>query len=183
MEKKTIHKRINLNSQQKKNITLFSFVAIILAILTVLAFTTSTTLVKHSEKNTYEVSGVVTKFEYVAPGYFGQKIRHPHIIHLDNGIDCVFHYLNYEMHYDDPDQEKIKKELEGQYVVIRLSKIDDSVITINTEEKCYLSFEASNRQHVIGIIGFVLFDFSVLFTSFVILINPILPIKKRKVKK
>lgn len=175
--------KLKLNDKQKKNIILFSAVALVLVVLTVLAFTTSTTLVKHSEKNTYEVSGVVTKFEYVAPGYFGQKIRHPHIIHLDNGIDCVFHYLNYEMHYDDPDQEMIRKELEGQYVVIRLSKIDDSVITISTDEKCYLSFEASNRQHIIGIIGFVLFDFSVLFTSFVILINPVFPVRKRKAKK
>lgn len=65
-------------------------------------------------------------------------------------------------------KKKTKDELEGQYVVIRLSKIDDSVITINTEEKCYLSFEASNRQHTIGILGFVLFDFSVLFTSFMV---------------
>ena len=170
----------NLNNRQRKNIILFSIVVIALSILTVIAFTTSTTLVKHSEKNTYEVRGTVTEFEYVAPGYFGQKIRHPHIIHLDNGIDCVFHYLNYEMHYDDPDQEMISKELEGQYVVIRLSKIDDSVITISTDEKCYLSFEASNRQHITGIIGAALFDLSVLFTSFVVLINPILPIKNTK---
>lgn len=125
----------------------------------------------------------VTDFEYVAPGYFGQKIRHPHVIHLDNGIDCVFDYYNYEMHYDDPDQEKIKDELEGQYVVIRLSKIDDSVITINTEEKCYLSFEASNRQHTIGILGFVLFDFLVLFTSFMVWINPIKFKQLRKFRK
>lgn len=95
-------------NNEKKNIMLFSFVTIVLIAVTVLAFTTSTRLVKHSEKNTYEVSGVVTDFEYVAPSYFGQKIRHPHVIHLDNGIDCVFDYYNYEMHYDDSDQEKNK---------------------------------------------------------------------------
>ena len=174
--------KLKLDDKQKKNIILFSAVTLVLVILTVLAFTTSTTLVKHSEKNTYEVSGVVTKFEYVAPGYFGQKIRHPHIIHLDSGVDCVFHYLNYEMHYDDPNQEIIRNELEGKYVTIRLSKIDNSVITIDTEEKCYLSFEASNRQHIVGIIGVALFDSSALFTSFVILINPLLPIKGKHKK-
>lgn len=172
-----------INDKQRKSIITFCIVLTVLTILNILAFTTSTSLTKHTEDNTYEVSGTVVDFEYVEPGYFGQKIRHPHIIHLDNGIDCVFHYLNYEMHYDDPNQEKISNELEGQYVVIRLSKIDDSVITINTNEKCYLSFEASNRQHIIGIIGVVLFDFSVLFISFICFINPILPIKKRVDKK
>ena len=171
---------MRINNNEKKNILLFSLVIIVLTIVTVLAFTTSTRLVKHSEKNTYEVRGIVTDFEYVSPSYFGKKIRHPHIIHLDNGTDCVFDYYNYEMHYDDPNQEKIKEELEGQYVVIRLSKIDDSVITINTDEKCYLSFEASNRQHTIGILGVVLFDFSILFTSFVVWINPI---KLKQIKK
>ena len=171
---------MRINNNEKKNILLFSLVIIVLTIVTVLAFTTSTTLVKHSEKNTYEVRGIVTDFEYVSPSYFGKKIRHPHIIHLDNGTDCVFDYYNYEMHYDDPNQEKIREELEGQYVVIRLSKIDDSVITINTNEKCYLSFEASNRQHIIGILGVVLFDLSILFTSFVVWINPI---KLKQIKK
>ena len=175
--------KLKPNDKQTKNIILFSLVTIILAILTILIFTISARLIKHSEKNTYEVRGVVTDFEYVSPGYFGKKIRHPHIIHLDNGTDCVFDYYNYEMYYNDPNQEKIKDELEGQYVVIRLSKINDSVITIKTDEKCYLSFEASNRQHIIGIIGVVLFDFSVLFTSFVVLINPIISIKKRVIKK
>ena len=172
-----------INDKQRKSIITFCIVLTVLTILNILAFTTSTSLTKHTEDNTYEVSGTVVDFEYVEPGYFGQKIRHPHIIHLDNGIDCVFHYLNYEMHYDDPNQEKISNELEGQYVVIRLSKIDDRIITINTNEKCYLSFEASNRQHIIGIIGVVLFDFSVLFISFICFINPILPIKKRVDKK
>lgn len=170
--------KLKFNVKQKKSVIVFSFVTIVLLILNVLAFTTSTTLVKHSEKNTYEVSGIVTDFEYVAPGYFGRKIRHPHIIHLDNGIDCVFHYYNYEMYYDDDDQAIIGNELEGQYVTIRLSKIDDCVITINTNEKCYLSFEASNRQHIIGIIGIILFDFSVLFVTFVVFINPIITRKK-----
>ena len=172
-----------LNDKQKKNIILFFLVTIVLAILTIFIFTTSTRLVKHSEKNTYEVRGIVADFEYVSPSYFGKKIRHPHIIHLDNGTDCVFDYYNYEMYYNDPNQEKIKDELEGQYVVIRLSKMDDSVITIKTDEKCYLSFEASNRQHIVGTIGVALFDFSVLFTSFVVLINPIISIKKRFIKK
>lgn len=175
--------KLKPNDKQTKNIILFSLVTIILAILTILISTTSPRLIKHSEKNTYEVRGIVTDFEYVSPSYFGKKIRHPHIIHLDNGTDCVFDYYNYEMYYNDPNQEKIKDELEGQYVVIRLSKIDDSVITINTDEKCYLSFEASNRQHIIGIIGVVLFDFSILFTSYVVLINPIISIKKRVIKK
>ena len=171
--------KLKLNDKQTKNIILFSLVIIVIAILTVIVFTTSSRIVKYSEKNTYEVRGIVTDFELVSPSYFGRKIRHPHIIHLDNGTDCVFDYYNYEMYYNDPNQEKIKDELEGQYVVIRLSKIDDSVITINTDEKCYLSFEASNRHHIIGIIGVVLFDFSVLFTSFVVLINPIISIKKQ----
>lgn len=175
--------KLKLNNKQKKNIVLFSIISIILVIVTFFAFSSPRILLKHSKKNTYEVSGIVTEFEYVTPGYFGQKIRHPHIIHLDNGVDCIFHYLNYEMYYDDPNQEIIRNELEGQYVTIRLSKIDNRVITINTNEKCYLSFEASNRQHIIGIVGFALFDFSVLFVSFVILINPILPIKMRKAKK
>lgn len=171
--------KLKLNDELTKSIILFSLVTIVLAIFTIVIFTTSARLVKHSEKNTYEVRGIVTDFEYVSPSYFGEKIRHPHIIHLDNGIDCVFDYYNYEKYYNDPDQVIIKNELEGQYVVIRLSKINDSVITINTDEKCYLSFEASNRQHIIGIIGVVLFDFSVLFSTFVVWINPIISIKKR----
>ena len=129
------------------------------------------------------MSGTVTDFEYVPPGYFGKKIRHPHVIHLDNGTNCVFNYYNYEMYYNDPNQEKIRGELEGQYVVIRLSKIDDSVITIKTDDKYYLSFEASNSQHLIGVIGVALFDFSVLFTAFIVWINPILSPKKRFSKK
>ena len=174
--------KTKLNEKQK-NIIFFSLATIVLLILNIIAFTTCTSLVKHTEKNTYEVSGTVTNFEYVSPGYFGKKIRHPHIIHLDNGTDCIFYYYNYEMYYNDPDQEKIRNELVGQHVVIRLSKIDNSVITINTDEKCYLSFNASNRDHIIGVIGVVLFDFSVLFISFVVFINPILPIKRQYVKK
>ena len=175
--------KIKLNHKQKKNIFLFSIITIALVILSIIMFTTSPTLIKHNEKNTYEVRGIVTDFEYTAPIYFGQKIRQPHIIHLDNGTDCPFYYYNYEIYYQDPDQENIKDELVGQYVVIRLSKINDSVITIETDKKCYLSFEASNMQHNIGIIGIALFDFSVLFTAFVVLINPIINDKKRSRKR
>lgn len=167
----------------KKDVISFSVVVIVLAILTIIVFTNSTSIVKHSDKNTYEVSGIVTDFEYVNPGYFGKKIRHPHVIHLDNGTDCTFNYYNYEMYYNDPNQEKIRDELEGKYVVIRLSKKDDSVITIKTDEKYYLSYEASNRQYVVGVIGVALFDFSVLFTAFIVLIYPISSPKKRFGKK
>ncbi|MBR5144390.1 MAG: hypothetical protein IKW53_05005 [Clostridia bacterium] len=164
-----------LSGKQNKSIILFSILIVALAFLNVVAFTISPDFIKHSEKNTYEVSGIVTEFEYVKPGYWGsRKIRQPHIIHLDNGTDCVFRYLNYEMHYDDPDQEKIKEELEGQYVVIRLSKINDEVITINTNEKCYLSFEASNRQYLAGIIGVALFDLSIVFVLYMALLYPII---------
>ena len=175
--------KLKLNDEPTKSIILFSLVTIATAIFTIFLFTIPGGPVKYSEKNTYEVRGIVTDFEYVPPIYFGEKIRHPHIIHLDNGTDCVFNYYNYEMYYNDPDQSKIKNELEGQYVVIRLSKINDRVITINTDEKCYLSFEASNRQHIIGIIGVVLLDFSVLFSAYVFWINPIISIKKWKKKK
>ena len=166
--------KLKLKDKEKKVIFLFFLAIIILTVVNILFFTFCTTLVKHSEKNTYEVSGIVTEFEYVPPAYFGRKIRRPHIIHLDNGTDCVFYYLNYEMYYDDPKQEKIRHDLEGKYVVIRLSKIDDSVITIDTDEKCYLSFEASNCQCTIGIIAFALFDFSVIFVLFVVYVDPII---------
>ena len=86
--------KLKPNDKQTKNIILFSLVTIILAILTILISTTSARLIKHSEKNTYEVRGIVTDFELVSPSYSGRKIRHPHIIHLDNGTDCVFDYYN-----------------------------------------------------------------------------------------
>ena len=83
--------KLKLNDELTKSIILFSLVTIATAIFTIFLFTTSGGPVKYSEKNTYEVRGIVTDFEYVPPLYFGKKIRHPHIIHLDNGteeIDC-----------------------------------------------------------------------------------------------
>lgn len=167
------------NNKEKNNIALFSILTVFLIVCSTLLFTFHPDFLRHSKNNTYEVSGVVTDFEYVSPTRIGNRlIRHAHYIHLDNGMTYKFYSLDYERHYNDPELEKIKNNLEGQYVILRLSDTDGRVITINTSDRCYLSFQASNRQHIIGIIGVVLFDFSILFTSYVVLINPIISIKK-----
>lgn len=167
----------------KKYWVLFFCLTAILIIFTTLALTFFPSIAKQSERNTYEVTGIVTDFEYITPVRFGQNlIRKSHFIHLDNGMKCEFPALLYERYYDDPNLEKIKNELEGQYVVLRLSNFDDRVITINTKDKCYLSFEASNSQHTVGTIGIIICDLCILFIFYFCFLNPMIPIKKQTTK-
>ena len=180
----TINKKKKAKKQitkKKNNIALFSILTVFLIVCSTLLFAFHPDFLRHSKNNTYEVSGVVTDFEYVSPTRIGNRlIRHAHYIHLDNGMTCKFYSLDYERHYNDPELEKIKNNLEGQYVILRLSDTDGRVITINTSDRCYLSFQASNRQYMAAIVGVTLFDSCVIFILYCVFLDSIKINKKSR---
>ena len=158
-------RKINKNI---KRFVLFYALATILLVFTLILLIFHPDCTKNSEKNTYEVSGTVTAFEYVPPG-FNPFSRIPttircHLIHLDNGKTYKVAPSNYERVYDDPQCERLRSELVGKYVTLRLSNFKkDRIVTINTDEKCYLSFEDSNKQHILAVIVLPIVDIFILF--------------------
>ena len=173
---KTKKKKPRFNKKQKIEIISFSVSCFIIIAVTIASFIYVPSIAKQTYDNTYIVHGTVTEFEYVYPtkdpGLFGYWNIHSHYIHLDNGEKYKINGLNFQEHHgfyaSTFDPSGIKEDLEGEYVILRISEFDDdNVVTIDTDDKCYLSFEASNHQHIAAVVGISMFDLCIILIIYV----------------
>ena len=169
---KTKKKKPRFNKKQKIEIISFSVSCFIIIAVTIASFIYVPGIAKQTYDNTYIVQGTVTEFEYVYPtkflGLFGYGTIQPHYIHLDNGEKYIVDGWDFKEHHGFFDPTELKNELEGEYVTLRVSKYDDySAVTIDTNNKCYLSFEASNHQHIAAVVGITMFDLSIILIIYV----------------